>query len=161
MFIETKADIHVQTPDKRTAFQFLMLKECDSKEIMQYFIDHDYLTFNNKEIISLFLKQDIDVIMKLVEFHKNNTNVMLQILPKFAKEFQNEWFDYISNNNKINKSIIKHRNYIYEKPNHIISMCAEVLFNKKQGKYIVPDKLQVLFDTKDDKDCLNKINCYV
>ena len=59
----------------------------------------------------------------------------------------------------ITKHIIKHKNYIYEKPGNIISQCAEANFNLKNNKSI-PDKLKFLFDIKNNNDLLNKISYY-
>ena len=86
---------------------------------------------------------------------------MSKIFSKLTEQEQIEWCEFITFKKLVNKGIIKHSKYIYEKPENIISMCAEVIFNQKQNNYCVPNKLKFLFDIKNEQDCLNKISFYM
>ena len=119
------------------------------------------LLLDKKDILK-YLKTENKTIIKIIyQMYKYDTVLMLSILKKLTKEEQMNWYKFIVFKNMINENILKHRNYVYEKPNNIISMCAETVFLQKQNKYHISDKLKFLFVIKNETDCMNKINFYL
>ena len=124
---------------------------------------HDCNIFsNNHDKIKCLMKIDsTHVKYVLYNIYKNDMKAMTYIFPKLPDDEKIEWCKFIANQRTICDSILKHKNCIYEKPNNIISMCAEVMFNNRRNEYILPNKLRFLFDIKNEQDCMNKIEFYL
>ena len=161
--IGSKININLKNDVEQTAFKIYVEKFGTSDRIiMKAFVNAGTEEICEKEYINKLLKlKDEEINNKLYEANRHNSAIILNFLSTLSKETQEEWYEFIVDKKRINKSIIKHRNYIYEKPENIISMCGEVIFNQKQQKYSVPDKLKFLFDIKNETDCMGKIKFYL
>ena len=160
ILIDFGADANMTNKEKKCALYYYL--KAEGTKLLNYIMDKSNMIFTDKTNIHYLVNTDNhNVINKLYDIYKNDLKMMRKISLKLSDQEYLNWCSFVSNLNKINNSIIKYRNNIYEKPGNIISLCTEVLFNKKQGKYDVPNKLKFLFDIKDEMDCMNKIFFYL
>lgn len=160
--IDAGTNLNVIDNNEDTFFTLYLERNCKcDMAIIKKIIEKDYITFTNKKNFEKLIKTNNELIIeKLFNVYKNNEELMLQILPKLKYKERNDYYRFRINMNEINNKIIKQRNFLYEKPNNIISLCCEVGFLRKQNNCKIPDKLKFLFDIKSENDCLNKIKFY-
>ena len=161
--INSGADVNVTSFFKHTPLMTFYQNQTsfDNSEIIEIFKD-DIITFSFKNIWRLLeYVPHVYVLDRLCDINRNDTSAMVKILPHLPIKKRQEWCKFIANICTINESILKHRANVYEKPGNIISLCGEFMFNKKQNKYMLPNKLKFLFDIKNEEDCMNKIDYYL
>lgn len=132
------------------------------RSLLNEIINKDYITFIDKNNIYYLTEQNNETIInRLYTIYKNDEQIMLKILPLLNFENRKQYYRFKTYLYEINDNIVKHRNFIYEKPNNIISLCAETAFLQKHNNHQIPDKLKFLFDIHDEQNYVDKINFYL
>ena len=162
--IEAGANVNLRDNKNYTALSHLL--DNNTKMDCEKIFSTDYATFIDKKNISVLLRYSTQnkchwILDRIMDFHKSDEDIMLQLLPHMSKIYRMYWYKYKILNEDINKNVSKYKNHLYEKPGNIICMIGEVLFYRAQMKYNVPNKLKFLFDIKGQIDCVEKINFYL